>query len=122
MSRNKIVRTLTQLNEKEARTLLALMKNGRLTDSKLKEILEFRSENSAAYYRKRLEKAGIIERYAAVVNWKKLGFNTKFLVLVEGNDEKTFHEIERDHVFSAHEYLSKIGDIVVTPTLFGPGC
>ncbi len=96
------------------------MKDGRLKDCKLKEILGFRSENSAAYYRKRLEKAGVIERYAAVVNWEKLGFNTKFMVLVESEDEKIFHEIERDHVFSADEYLSKIGEIVVTPTLFGP--
>lgn len=121
MSQNKIIKGLSPpLNEKEARALLALMRNGRVSDSKLKEILGFRSENSAAYYRKRLEKAGIIERYAAIVNWEKLEFSTKFMVLVEGNDEKTFHEIERDHVFSAHEYLSKIGDVVVTPTLFGP--
>jgi predicted transcriptional regulator len=60
---NRIVKDLSpRLNEKEVRALLALMKDGRLKDSKLKEILGFRSENSAAYYRKRLEKAGIIER------------------------------------------------------------
>ncbi len=118
---NLIAKILTPLlNDKEVKTLFALMKDGRIKDSKLKEILGFKSENSAAYYRKRLEKAGIIERYSAIVNWKKLGYSTKFMIIVEGKDEKMFHEIERDHVFSADEYLSKIGDIVVTPTIFGP--
>jgi len=122
MNRNNLIaKVLTPpLNDKEAKVLLALLNDGRLKDSKLKKILGFKSENSAAYYRRRLEEAGIIERYAAVVNWEKLGYGTKFMIIVEGKDKKMFHEIERDHVFSVDEYLNKIGEIVVTPTIFGP--
>ena len=122
MSQNNLIAKVLALplNDKEAKTLLALIRDGRIKDSKLKEILGFKSENSAAYYRRRLEEAGIIERYAAVVNWQRLGYGTKFMIIVEGKDEKMFHEIERDHLFSADEYLNKIGEIVVTPTIFGP--
>lgn len=121
MDRNsKIIRNLNlPLNEKEAKTLLALMREGRLTNSELKKLLNFKSENSAKYYRRKLEKAKIIEGYSAVVNWEKLGLGTKFMIIAE-SDKETLRRIERDHVFSAWEYLKKVGDIVVTPTLFGP--
>ncbi len=120
MSKNKEIFKGFRHNDKEVIILFALMKDGRLTDTKLKEIFEFRSSNSARYYRNKLEKTGIIEGYTAIVNWEKLGLNTMFMVLVEGNDNKTLHKIGRDHIFSAQEYLSEVGEMVITSTLFGP--
>lgn len=119
MSKNKEIFKGFRHNDKEVSILFALMKDGRLTDTKLKKILKFRSSNSAKYYRNKLEKTGIIEGYTAIVNWEKLGLNTMFMVLVEGNDNKTLHKIGRDHIFSTQEYLSEVGEMVITPTLFG---
>ncbi|RMF89421.1 MAG: hypothetical protein D6733_06375 [Methanobacteriota archaeon] len=107
------------LSEKEAKTILSLLKDGRLSDSKLKEILGFKSENAAAYYRRKLEKKGVIKGYTAVVDWERLGYNTRFIITVEAESKEELKRIERDHVFSAGEYLREIGDIVCTPTLFG---
>lgn len=107
------------LKDKEAKTLLALMRDGRLTDSKLKEILGLRSENAAAHYRKTLEKERIIERYNTIVNWEKLGYKTKFMVLVEGKNKKFFHILEKNHILVTDEYLNKIGELVALPMIFG---
>ncbi|GBE19257.1 MAG TPA: hypothetical protein ENH13_07455 [Euryarchaeota archaeon] len=107
------------LNRNQTLTIVSLMRNGRLTDSKLKDILGYKSENSAAYYRKELEKKGIIKGYTAEIDWEKLGYSTRFLIIVEAENSVTLHEIERDHIFAADEYLKNVGDIVSTPTLFG---
>jgi DNA-binding Lrp family transcriptional regulator len=117
---DKIAKNLSPaLNEKQAKTLLSLMRDGRLKDSELKEILGFSSVSAAARYRKNLEKGGIIKGYTMIVDWEKLGYKTKFMILVEGEDKEALHEISKDHVMSTEEYLKKMGDILITPTLFG---
>lgn len=118
---DKIAKKLSPtLNEKQAKTLLSLMRDGRLKDSKLKEILGFKSENAASYRRRKLEKEGIIKGYTAIIDWGKLGYKTKFIVLVDAVDKDTFHRIEREHVLAANEYLRSVGEIILIPTLFDP--
>jgi DNA-binding Lrp family transcriptional regulator len=117
---DKIAKNLSHvLNEKQAKTLLSLMRDGRLKDSELKEILGVKSDNAAAYHRRRLEKNEIIKRYRAVVNWGKLGYKKKFIILVETDDEKTFHAVVKNHILVTSEYLKRRGDVVILPVVFG---
>lgn len=104
------------MGERKAISLVSIMKNGRMPDSELMEVLGLRSANSAAYYRKDLEEQGIIKRYTASVNWKKLHYPTEFIILIEGeNMEKNFN-IEKEIIASLEDYMEEKGDILILPS------
>jgi len=116
----RIARDLSPyLNEKQALALLALMKEGRLTDTELKDVLGYSSVSAASRHRKKLEEKGIIKGYSAIVDWEKLGYVTRFLIIVEGESREALNEIARDHVLSTGEYLDNIGDMLITPGPLG---
>jgi len=107
----KLIKDFFGLSEKQTETLFYLIRNGRMKDSELKDALGFSSVTSAAHYRKNLEKRKVIVRYTALVDWKKLGYKTRFMVIVEGKDEKALTEISRNHILLTKEYLKTKGEI-----------
>ncbi|MFQ6136367.1 MAG: hypothetical protein ACE5PM_04205 [Candidatus Hydrothermarchaeales archaeon] len=107
------------LSKKKAITLTSIMRNGRITDSELMERLKLKSANSASYYRKDLEKRGIVKGYSAEIEWKKLGYPTKFIVLIEGRDMESNFDIEKDHLAALEEYYEEKGDIFILPSGLG---
>jgi len=115
----EIISEFSSLSETDMHILLTLMENGKITNSKLAEILEFKDGNSAAYHTRAMHKDGVIERYTIVPDWKRIGLATEFIVLAEAENEEQLLEIEKRHVIMADEYASKQGDIVVTPTISG---
>ncbi len=99
--------------------LLYLFRDSSLTDSKIKEMMGFSSVTSASHYRKQLESRGLIKRYALDIDWEKLGYKTKFLILVEAEDKDTLHQVAKDHVLAAEEYAKRVGEIILVPIPFG---
>lgn len=117
---DKVAAKLTPiLNKTQAKVLLELLRHGRLRDSKLKEVIGFKSNNTSAYHRRRLEKEGIIKGYRAIVDWEKLGYPCRFMVIAGSADREIAHQIERDHCFSAEEYQNKVGEMVITSVPHG---
>ncbi len=107
----KYIKNFFNLNEKQMEALFYLIRNGRMRDSELRSALGFSSVTSAAHYRKNLEKRKVILGYTAVVDWKKLGYKTKFMIIVEGKDEEALREISRNHILLTKEYLKTKGEI-----------
>ena len=86
------------LERRDRRILAALQRDSRLTMQELAE--EVGMSSSATWRRvKSLEEAGIIERYAVIVNAKKAGFNLESMVHVtlarheQRNVEQFIHEV-----------------------------
>ena len=119
MSKNSIEYLSKFLTKKEAKILFMLMKNSRTSDSMLKNLLNCKSENTPKYYRKKLESLGIIERYSVVINWERLGFKKKFLIVVECKNKDDFHRIAKRHVFLTKNYLNEKGELVYIETPYG---
>ncbi|NOZ76737.1 MAG: hypothetical protein GXO65_03485 [Euryarchaeota archaeon] len=105
-----------ELNERKSVTLYSLMKKGRMTDAELMNYIDLKSANSASYYRRDLEEQGIIKGYTALVDWKKLGYPTEFLVLIEGRDMETNFNIEKEIVSSLEDYIKTKGDVLILPS------
>jgi|Deesub1362A_J573_1020465.scaffolds.fasta_scaffold00094_65 DNA-binding Lrp family transcriptional regulator len=105
-----------RLNDRKAITLISLMKNGRISDTELMVHLGLKSANSASYYRKDLEKQGIIEGYTTSVNWTKIGYPTDFVILIEGGSMEANFNIEKEIITSLEDYAKKKGDILILPS------
>lgn len=108
-----------ELSENDVLTVVSLMKNGRLKDEKLMRTLGAKSANSAGYYRKKLERKGIIKGYTAEIDWGKLGYKTEFFVIAEGNGISTILDVEKNYLFSTVEYMNRVGDVIIIPTGLG---
>ncbi len=105
-----------ELNERKSIVLASILKNGRISDSELMVPLKLKSANSASYYRKDLESQGIIKGYTAIIDWKKLGYPTEFLVLIEGEDMDANFNVEKEIIASLEDYEKKNGDIFILPS------
>jgi DNA-binding Lrp family transcriptional regulator len=115
----KILSEVSRLDETELSILLLLLTNSKATNAELAKILDFKDGNSVSYHTRSMEKEGIIERYTIIPDWKHIGLGTEFVLLAEAENEEQLLEIEKLHVLLTEEYVSKHGDIVVTPTISG---
>jgi len=104
------------LNIKKAMVLASVMENGRVSDAELAEPLKLKSATAASYYRRDLEKQGIIKGYTAILDWRKLGYPTEFIVLVEGESTEANVDIEKEFVASLEDYSKKKGEVFVLPS------
>jgi DNA-binding Lrp family transcriptional regulator len=124
-TQNKIVRIakilsgFSRLDETDMAILLILLANSNVTNAELAKILEFKDGNSISYHTRSMQQEGIIDRYTIIPDWKLIGLGTEFIILAEAENEEQLLDIEKTHVFMADEYCSKMGDIVVTPTISG---
>jgi len=84
-----ISNVLKDIGEKKITTAITLMKDSNIGDADLMEVLSLGTSNSAAYYRKELEKEGVIRGYSAEIDWGKLGCPVQFTIIVESD----MHEI-----------------------------
>ena len=115
----QIISEVSHLDETDMFILLALLADGKMTNTGLAKILKFKDGNSAAYHTRTMQQEGIIDRYTIVPNWKRIGLPTEFIILAEAETEEQLLEIEKRHIIVADEYASKQGDIVVTQTISG---
>lgn len=104
------------LSANKAIVLASVLENGRVGDSKLAKLLKLKSATAAAYYRKDLENQGIIKGYTAIVDWRKLGYPTEFIVLLEGESTEANVEIDKEFTASLEEYSKKKGEVFVLPS------
>lgn len=124
-TRNKIVKVakilleISRLDETDMSILLMLLADSNVTNTELAKQLKFKDGNSVSYHTRSMIQEGIIDRYTIVPNWKRVGLGTEFIILAEAEDEEQLKAIEKSHVFMAGEYLEKLGNIVVTPTISG---
>ncbi|WP_406655846.1 hypothetical protein V7O62_08480 [Methanolobus sp. ZRKC2] len=109
----------TYLNETDIFIILTLMENSKITNAELAKILDFKDGNSVAYHIRSMQKEELLDRYTLIPNWKKIGLSTEFIILAEAETEEQLLEIEKIHIMETEIYASKIGDIVVTPTISG---
>ena len=100
-------------------TVLTLMKNAKINDAELMEVLNLGTSNSAAYYRKELEKEGIIKGYRAEIDWKKLGCSVQFIIIAEGENLESLLEMEEAKTLSIKKYNESFVDICFIPTISG---
>ncbi len=105
-----------ELKTRKSIVLTSILRNGRISDSDLMEPLELKSANAASYYRKDLESQGIIKGYTAIIDWKKLGYPTEFLVIIEGKDMDANFNVEKEIVASLEDYEKKNGDMFILPS------
>lgn len=115
----KILSDFSRHDEIEIAILLRLLVNSNVTNAELAKILKFKDGNSVSYRTRSMQNEGIIDRYTIIPNWKKIGLGTEFVILAEAENEEQLLEIEKTHVLMADEYYSKVGDVVLTPTLSG---
>lgn len=125
MTQNKITRLakilseVSQLDETDMSILLLLLADSKSTNAELAKILKFKDGNSVSYHTRTMQQDGIISRYTIVPNWKLAGLGTEFIILAEAENEAQLLEIEKKHVLMADQYVSKMGEIVVTPMISG---
>ncbi|MEE8359146.1 MAG: Lrp/AsnC family transcriptional regulator [Candidatus Hydrothermarchaeales archaeon] len=119
MADEKFTDISPQLNKKKSTTLTAIMRKGRITDLELMKTLGLKSANSASYYRKDLEKRGIIKRYTAEVEWTNIGYPITFVVLLEAKDMESNFDIEKEYLAALDDYYKEKGDIFVLPSGLG---
>ncbi|ODS41013.1 hypothetical protein BEH94_02755 [Candidatus Altiarchaeales archaeon WOR_SM1_SCG] len=110
----RILSNNKELTEKDILTLLVLMKQGRITNPQLLEELNLKGANlsdpnSAAHYRKKLEKLGVVEGYHAKINWTKVGYPTEFIAVATSNKNDILLDIERGHIAAVKEYRKETG-------------
>lgn len=115
----QIVSEVSHLDETDMFILLTLLADSKMTNAELAKILNFKDGNSVAYHTRTMQQEGMIDRYTIVPNWKRVGLPTEFIILAEAESEEQLLEIEKQHVIIADEYASKLGDIIVTPTISG---
>lgn len=104
------------LNINKAIVLASVLENGRVTDAKLAVPLKLKSPTAASYYRKDLEKQEIIKGYTAILDWRKLGYPTEFIVLVEGESAEASVDIEKELVALLEDYSKKKGEVFILPS------
>lgn len=104
------------LDPKKAIVLLSVLKDGRVSDSDLAAPLELKSANAASYYRKDLEKRGVITGYSTLIDWTKLGYSTEFMISIEGVNMEANFDIEKEIVSLLEEYSKKSGEVLVLPS------
>lgn len=104
------------LSANKAIVLASVLENGRVSDTELAKLLKLKSATAAAYYRKDLENQGIIKEYTAIVDWRKLGYPTEFIVLLEGESTEANVEIDKEFTASLEEYSKKKGEVFVLPS------
>jgi len=104
-----------ELTREEKIVVLSLLRNGKITDDKLKEKLNLKSSNAARHHRKKVEEKGIIRGYRAIVDMGKIGFPVKFMVIVEMENQKEALEVMKIHAHSASLYLKEFGDVCIIP-------
>ncbi|MFQ6105878.1 MAG: hypothetical protein ACE5NL_02280, partial [Candidatus Hydrothermarchaeaceae archaeon] len=105
-----------KLDRRKAVVVAGVMRDGRVSDVEFMKPMGLKSANAASYYRKDLEKKGIIEGYVAVIDWKKLGYPTEFMVLLEGGDTQTSFDVEKEFIAALEEYAKKKGSIFILPS------
>ncbi|MCM1987877.1 winged helix-turn-helix transcriptional regulator [Methanococcoides seepicolus] len=115
----QLLSEVSNLKETDMHILLTLLKNSKVTNSELADILDFKDGNSVTYHTRNMQKEGLIDKYTIIPNWKRAGLSTEFIILAEAENEEQLLQIEKEHVLMADEYLSNIGEIVVTPTISG---
>jgi DNA-binding Lrp family transcriptional regulator len=103
------------LTWEEKVVVLSLMRNGKITDDKLKEKLNLKSSNAARHHRKKVERKGIIKGYRAEVDMAKLGFPVEFMVIIDIEDSRDRLETLLVHAHIAKMYYEEIGDINILP-------
>ena len=125
MTQNKIIKLakilseVSQLDETDMSILLHLLADSKSTNAELAKILKSKDGNSVSYHTRTMQQDGLISRYTIVPNWKLAGLGTEFIILAEAENEEQLLEIEKKHVLMASEYLSTMGDIVVTQMISG---
>ncbi|ODS41121.1 MAG: hypothetical protein A7315_06920 [Candidatus Altiarchaeales archaeon WOR_SM1_79] len=119
MEHKLIRRILKGVGEKKIITALTLMKNSKMSDAELMKVLNLGTSNSAAYYRKELEKEEIIKGYRAEIDWKKLGYPVRFTIIVEGESPELLLEMEEKQNLAIKEYNEVVGDVYVISTKSG---
>lgn len=115
----KILSEVSRLDDTDMSILMILLADSNITNAGLAKILKFKDGNSISYHTRAMQQEGIIDRYTIIPNWKRIGLGTEFIILAEAENEEQLRDIEKKHVFMADEYLSKLGNIVVTPTISG---
>ncbi len=107
------------LNVNDIYIILTLMQNSKMTNADLADLMGFKDGNAVAYHLRNMQNNGIIGRYTLIPNWRKMGLTSEFIIVAEANSEEQLLEIEKMHVSEADDYSSRIGPIVVTPTIAG---
>ena len=101
-----------ELGRQDLRVLEALQRDGHMSDAALGDEVGL-SESAANRHRHRLEEAGYIERYAAVVDFKRLGFAEIVFVDV------ILHTQDHDAMKAFEQALVLIEEVVVCHALAG---
>ncbi len=114
-----IEKTVEGVGEKKITTVLTLMKNGKISDADLMKVLGLGTSNSAAYYRKELEKEGIIKGYYAEIDWGKLGYGIPFTIIVNAESPEALLGLEELQSLFMKNYSKSFGDVCVIPTKRG---
>lgn len=70
---------LLKLTKNEKKVLIELASQGRITDTKLAETISM-TQQAVYQIRTRLESLGVIEGYAPVVNFKKIGLDVVYVI------------------------------------------
>lgn len=110
-----------KLTSNDILTLLILKEKGKITNPKLlKELNNLGScvtvPESAGHYRRKLERMGVIEGYPAKINWKKVGYNNEFVILLTANDKETIFEIQKKNMSDFKDYRNQTGaNIIIVP-------
>lgn len=110
---------LKDIGEKKITTAITLMKDSKIGDADLMEVLGLGTSNSAAYYRKELEKEGVIKGYSAEIDWGKLGCPVQFTIIVESDTHEILLEMEEAQTLSLKRYNTSFGDVCIIPTAGG---
>ncbi|MHA1616187.1 MAG: Lrp/AsnC family transcriptional regulator [Candidatus Njordarchaeales archaeon] len=77
------------IDEKDWKIIKILLRNGRATYTEMAKELNL-TEAAARKRVKRLENMGIIKGYRAIVDWRKLGYNTISLTGIDTEPEALF--------------------------------
>ena len=108
-----------KLDDKDRRILVVLQRAGRMSNVALARQVGL-SQSNCLRRLKNLDKAGIIESYAAVVDKRRLGFTITAFVLVtlekQPSDKADFHArvVDEPHIVECHamsgthDYLLKV--------------
>ena len=102
-----IQKILTDVGEKKIITALTLMKNGKMSDAELMGILDLGTSNSAAYYRKELEKEGIIKGYTEDV---KIALNHAKKIVDKFPDKNIIVTADHGELLGEHGRYSHVLD------------
>lgn len=111
---SKVLSSNKEITENDVLALIILMEEGRIQNPTLMKKLNLRrvganTPETAGYYRRKLEKMGIIEGYPAKINWEKIGYPTEFVVIATSQNKKGVLEIEKRHIAVVKWYKEVTG-------------